>query len=40
MPLRGGVVCDLPNGMPALREELAIWRAFLSREIREILNGD
>jgi hypothetical protein len=31
------VVVDLPNRLPPLREELAVWRAFLSAEIDAIL---
>ncbi len=31
------VVSDLPTQLPAMREEIAIWRAFLSEEIDAIL---
>ena len=34
------IVSDLPSRIPAIREELAIWRAFLSDEIDAIMRGD
>lgn len=34
------VVSDLPGRIPAIREELAIWRAFLSDEIDAIIRDD
>ena len=34
------VVSDLPYRVPPLRDELALWRAFLSDEIEVILKGE
>jgi hypothetical protein len=34
------VVSDLPGRIPPIREELAIWRAFLSEEIDAIIRDD
>ena len=31
------VAADLPNCLPVMREEFAIWRAFLSEEIDAIM---
>jgi hypothetical protein len=34
------VTCDLPSYIPVDREEIAILRAFLSDDIRAIIEGD
>ena len=34
------VVSDLPGSLPVVREEVALLRAFLSDEIRAILNDE
>jgi hypothetical protein len=34
------VVVNLPNRLPAMREEMALWRAFLSNEIDAIMHGE
>jgi hypothetical protein len=31
---------NLPKRVPAMRDELAIWRAFLSNEIDAIMRGE
>ena len=36
-PLTPLVMTNLPKRLPAMRDELAIWRAFLSNEIDAIL---
>ena len=37
MPL---VMTDMSKRLPAMRDELAIWRAFLSSEIDAIMRGE
>jgi hypothetical protein len=34
------VVVNLPNRLPTMREEMALWRAFLSNEIDAIMHGE
>jgi len=34
------VMTDMPKRLPAMRDELAIWRAFLSTEIDAIMRGE
>jgi hypothetical protein len=34
------ILTDLPRRVPTMREELAIWRAFLSTEIDAIMRGE
>jgi hypothetical protein len=34
------VLTDLPRRVPTMRDEVAIWRAFLSTEIDAIMRGE
>lgn len=34
------IVVELPRRLPPLKEELAIWRGFLSQEIDAIMRGE
>jgi hypothetical protein len=34
------VVVNLPNRFPAMREEMALWRAFLADEISAIIGEE
>ena len=37
---RGDSLTDLPRRVPTMRDEVAIWRAFLSTEIDAIMRGE
>lgn len=34
------ILTDLPKRVPAMRDEIAIWKAFLSDEIDSIMRGE
>ena len=40
VPPRTHVMTNLPKRLSAMRDELAIWRAFLSTEIDAIMRGE